>query len=320
MLWHQFPSPIVCLAPMAGVTDWAFRQLLCELGKPDIMFTEFISVAGLCSDGRKELLKDMQFSASEQPLVVQFFGRNPDQFRSAANLAAELGFSGIDINAGCPDRAVQRQGAGAMLLKEPHLIPAIAKAIRDETPAIPLSIKVRVGYEQEDELDELLPYLQEALPEAITFHWRTRRQVYKGKANWNLAEKVVTFFSGEARNRIKLIGNGDIQSIREGEILCKRYGLDGFMIGRAAWAMPWLFGQLPANPSPQTRIGIMLRHLELFQEFCPQKNFVHFRRFVKSYISGFTGAREMRVELLRQPAPEAFRKVSQQFCEKLPAC
>ena len=123
--WKKFDSPVMALAPLSGVTDAAFRRLFAKYGKPDVCFTEFVSCDGLCSEGRDRLLHDLWFDESERPICAQIFGSKPENFRETAELINELGFDGIDINTGCPDKNVEKQGAGSSLIKNPALFKEI---------------------------------------------------------------------------------------------------------------------------------------------------------------------------------------------------
>ena len=143
--WQKLPKPFFVLAPMADVTDAAFRQIVAKYGKPDVMYTEFVSADGLCHpEGRKRLLIDLKYGENERPIVVQLFSSNPDKVKEAANLARELGFDGLDINMGCPDRTIEKQGAGAALMKNPRLAQKLIVAAKEGFDG-PVSVKTRLG-------------------------------------------------------------------------------------------------------------------------------------------------------------------------------
>src|SRR3989344_4378887 len=145
--WLKLKKPIMALAPMADVTDVAFRRLIAKYGKPDVMWTEFVSADGLSHPkGRTKLLKDLEYSEGERPIVAQLFSAHPDKMREAAALVQSLGFDGLDINMGCPDRAVEKQGAGAALMKNPKLARDTLAAAREGAPLLPVSVKTRIGY------------------------------------------------------------------------------------------------------------------------------------------------------------------------------
>ena len=213
--------PFFILAPMSNVTDAAFRRLIAKYGKPDVFYTEFVSADGLCSKGKEKLLIDLQFSNKEHPIVAQIFGANPEKIYEASGLIKKLGFDGVDINMGCPDRSVEKQGAGAALIKNPKLAKEIIRAAKDGAKGLPISIKTRIGYNK-DELDTWLPELLAAQPAAIVVHARTRKEMSKVAAHWGAVKKAVEIARG---SRALIIGNGDVESIADGvEKLKKSFG------------------------------------------------------------------------------------------------
>jgi tRNA-dihydrouridine synthase len=280
--WTELKKPILCLAPMADVTDAAFRKIISKYSKiPHVTFTEFVSADGLVlapEEGRKKLLKDLEYSEIERPTVAQFFSGRPGMIEKAAELAVELGFNGVDINMGCPDKSVEKQSAGAVLIKNPKLArELIAAAKRGVKDKIPVSVKTRLGYNK-DELEEWLPELLAENPSAITIHARTRKEMSKVPARWervrraveirneiqapqqNASQKVlgsprldsVSSESSEARlssrhflaGRTLIIGNGDVLSVEDAIKKCEETGADGAMLGRAVFGNPWLFANL----------------------------------------------------------------------------
>ncbi|MDP2630271.1 MAG: tRNA-dihydrouridine synthase, partial [Candidatus Uhrbacteria bacterium] len=144
--WKKLKKPIMCLAPMADVTDAAFRRIIAKYGKPDVMWTEFVSVDGLCSVGREKLLPDLWYTDAERPIVAQLFGCNPENFYKAALLIQELGFDGIDINMGCPIKKIEKQGAGSALIKDPQLAAKIIQETKRGAGKLPVSVKTRLGH------------------------------------------------------------------------------------------------------------------------------------------------------------------------------
>ncbi len=149
--WEKLKKPIMILAPMADVTDAAFRRLIAKYGKPDVMFTEFVSADGLCHpQGREKLLIDLSYTEGERPIIAQLFTGKPEKIREAAALVRELGFDGLDINMGCPDRKVEKQCAGAALMKDPKLARELIRAAREGAGGLPISVKTRIGYNKND--------------------------------------------------------------------------------------------------------------------------------------------------------------------------
>src|SRR3990167_5017764 len=213
--WQALPKPFFAMAPMADVTDPAWRGLVAELGRPNVMFTEFVSADGLShtrtpradgtciygSDSDNPLMRDLQFTEAERPIVAQFFTGKPEMMAYAARLAAELGFDGVDINMGCPDRTIEHQGAGAALIQNPSLAVELVHAAQAAVKGIPtssyrtdsvfpISVKTRIGFNTEM-LDEWLPALLEAKPAAITLHLRTRKEMSLVPARWGLMKRAV---------------------------------------------------------------------------------------------------------------------------------
>src|SRR5271154_805490 len=144
--WKKLKKPIMAIAPMANVSDAAFREMFAKYGPPDVFWTEFVSVEGLLSKGRDRLLPDLWFSPQEHPIVAQIFGAKPEQFEEVGPLIRELGFDGVDINMGCPDRGVEKQGAGAALIKDFDRARAIIRALKRGVGDLPVSVKTRIGY------------------------------------------------------------------------------------------------------------------------------------------------------------------------------
>lgn len=249
--WEKLPKPFMALAPMADVTDPAFRRIIAKYGKPDVTWTEFVSADGLMSAGREVLKRDLEYSESERPIVAQLFSSHPDRMRGAAMLCAELGFDGIDINMGCPDRSIEKQGAGAAMMKTPdiakQIIQAVKDGIKDAGKDIPVSIKTRVGYNQV-EIKEWIPYLLSQNINALTVHARTRKEMSKVPAHWEYIKEVVKI-RDDMGVKTKILGNGDVRDIDHARQLASESGCDGVMIGRAIFGNPWLFANFTHSKS-----------------------------------------------------------------------
>jgi len=179
--WQKLPKPFFALAPMDEVTDAAFRQILAKYGKPDVMWTEFVSCDGLCSRGRENLLIDLQYKNNERPIIVQIFGNDPDLFFATAQLLRKMKFDGIDINMGCPEKSICKNGKGAAMIKDPANARACIRATI-EGGGLPVSVKTRIGFSQ-DELDNWLPELLKEDLSAVVIHARTRKEMSKVPAN-----------------------------------------------------------------------------------------------------------------------------------------
>ena len=285
------------LAPMADVTDWAFRQIVAECGKPDVFYTEFISCDGLCSQGRDRLMKHLYFTENERPIVAQFFGAKPEHFFQCAKLSKELGFDGVDINMGCPDRKVIKQGAGAALIQNPSLAQEIIAASKEGAGSLPVSVKTRLGFDA-IETDKWIPKLLETDLAAITIHGRTKKELSLVPAHWDEIGKVADMAEG---TETLIIGNGDVENLDEAESKIKMYGLDGVMVGRGIFKNPWFFNPNHSlrDETPLTRIMLLRKHVGFFtQLWGEEKNFAQLKRFFKIYIQGWEGAKELRIDLM----------------------
>ncbi len=315
-IWQELrkKGPIMVLAPMADVTDAAFRQIIAKYGKftrqpgggPGfLMYTEFVSADGLCNDiGRAKLMRELYFTPEEQPIIAQLFSSKPEKMEEAARLCAELGFAGIDINMGCPDKTIEKQGCGSAMIKNPKLAQEIILAAKRGAPDLPISVKTRVGYNKV-EIETWAKALLEAEPASITFHLRTRKEMSKVPANWDL----ITVARDLAKGTDTLIlGNGDVKDLADAYEKAEKYQIDGIMLGRAIFGNPWLFAKV--QPSTTEKLLVAVEHTKLFEElFRPgatndklfgghTKSFAIMKKHFKAYINGFDGAHELRLELM----------------------
>lgn len=308
--WGKLKKPIFALAPMADVTDAAFRRVIAKYGKPDVMWTEFVSCDGICSSGREALLQDLMYDESERPIIAQVFGATPEHFYQTALLVRELGFDGIDINMGCPDKNIQKQNAGAKLIQNPQLAKKIIAETKRGAGDLPVSVKTRIGYTK-NTLDEWLPHILEMEPAAITLHGRTKKEMSDVPAHWDVIARGVeltqVYYSGNDRPCI--LGNGDVQTIEEAFEKVSRYGVDGVMVGRGMFGNPWFFADKDAFKNGDTirsheialqeKARVMVEHSRLFEELLGEsKRFDVMKKHYKAYIHGFDGARELRMKLM----------------------
>lgn len=262
--------PIFALAPMADVTDEAFRRIIAKYGKPDVLWTEFVACDGLCSPkGRERLLIDLKFDMSERPIVAQLFGSKPDHMEECARLIKKLGFDGLDINMGCPDKTIEKQGAGAALIKNPKLAVELITAAKRGAGDMPVSVKTRIGYNT-NILESWLPILLEAEPAVITIHARTRKEMSKVSANWDTIGEAVRIAKkyNSSPSRTLILGNGDVRDMKDAEEKVKQYGVDGVMLGRAIFGNPWLFSRNYEGKEIPTkeRLRVMTEHTKLFEK------------------------------------------------------
>lgn len=310
------------LAPMADVTDAAFRRVIARYGKPDVMWTEFVSADGLyhtrekqkLSDEENPLMRDLLYDESERPIVAQLFSSHPDMMEYAAGFVRELGFDGVDINMGCPDRSVEKQGAGAALMKKPALARELIRAAKCGAQHIPVSVKTRIGYNR-NELETWLPELLAEEPAAVTVHARTRKEMSLVPARWEHVREAVAIRDRLGAQTL-ILGNGDCESIADAETRVRESGANGAMLGRAIFGNPWLFADVarakrgdnitrPAKLHAKqdhlptsTKLRVLVEHCALFDGLCGHKSFAVMKKHFKAYVQGFPGAKELREELM----------------------
>lgn len=311
-IFQQLPRPFFVLAPMDDVTDTVFRRIIGECAQPDLYFTEFVNVDGLQSPGRPKLLKKLKFTASEQPLIAQIWGKKPENYyRTTQQLADgtfahELGlpqdvnFAGVDINMGCPEKTIVKNGICSALINDHELAAKIIDAAQAGLAGrLPLSVKTRTGYNTVDL--SWFEFLLGKNLQALTIHGRTRSEMSKVPANWDVIGQA-----RELRDRLApetlIIGNGDVFNRQQGFELAKKYSLDGIMIGRGVFHDPFAFAanSLWDQYAPKQRINLYKKHVQLFAD--TWKNGEHhiqtLNKFCKIYINNFDGAKELREHLM----------------------
>ena len=296
--WDNLKKPFFVLAPMADVTDVAFRQIINKYGKPDVFWTEFVSCDGLLSEGKEHLLLDLKYGKDERPIVAQIFGGKPEHFYECTKMLVELGFDGIDVNMGCPDRSVEKQGAGAALMKDPKRAREIIAEMKRGAEGIPVSVKTRIGYNK-NELDTWLPEILAEEPAVVTIHARTRKELSKVSANWEEVAHAVKIRDSMGSKAL-IVGNGDVKDLEDARKKAEETGADGVMIGRGIFGNPWLFNEKIKREdiSLEERLGVMVEHTKLFEKICDHKNFAVMKKHYKAYVEGFNGAKELRIKLM----------------------
>ena len=333
---------------MDGITDASFRYVTAKHGGPDVTLTEFVNIQSAFYSPHT-LLKDFTYGDNERPVVAQIYGKNPELFYRVAHIVCELGFDGLDINMGCPARKVAATGCGAALIRAPQLAREIIRAVKrgiqdwyegrtlndaglgddiiegiklanrrragDAIPRqrriIPVSVKTRLGYDR-NIIDEWLPILLEESLAAISLHGRTLEQGYKGEADWDAIGRAVEIAKGSGTF---ILGNGDIQDLRDAYWRVRETRVDGVLIGRGAQGNPWLFrdkesvkqavrtnSALVIDSTPVSlaeRFQVIMEHSEHFEHFCGPSRFMAMRKHLTWYCRNFRGAAEMRAHMTR---------------------
>lgn len=289
---------ISALSPMEGVTDTVFRQVLCDIGKPDLFFTEFLNVEGFCSKGRDKVIHRLKFTKIERPVVIQLWGNLPEYYFQTIEYVKKLKPDGIDINMGCSVRDVISGGRGSALIKDRMLAKEIIDVVKGASGDIPVSVKTRIGFEK-IETEEWIGFLLEQGLDMITVHGRLSREGYSTPSRWSEIKKVV-----ELRNVISpdtvILGNGDVKDIVQADAYVKKYGVDGVMIGRAILNNPWLFsGREAKDVSKRERVKTLQMHLKIFEKERGNLDiFNSQKKYIKAYISNFDTAGELRAKLM----------------------
>ena len=312
--WQKLPKPFFVLAPMADVTDVPFRSIVAQCGRPDVFYTEFVSAHGLASPGREHLLKDLAMVPIDKPIVAQFFGTWPEHLYAAGKLAKELGFDGVDINMGCPDSGVMKQGAGISLCKTPELAKDLIKSIREGAGDLPVSVKTRLGLYKTEEYKNWIAAILEAKPDVLIIHGRTMKEMSKVPAHWDLIGEVATLCHQAG---VLCVGNGDVMSRQQGIDWCTQYGVDGAMIGRGIFHNPWLFNPEQRDHTPQERLSLLLEHTDAWvAQWDGIKSFDLMKKFYKVYVSGWDGAKELRTQIMECKTADQVRTLVSTYLTK----
>ena len=338
-IWENLPKPFLILAPMEGVTDIMFRQVIAKAGRPDLFFTEFTNVSSYASEkGRWNALERLQVAPTDSPIIAQIWGKNPEHFSECASALASLGFSGVDLNFGCPDKHVNKAGGGAAMINTPELAIACYQNAKQSTN-LPVSIKTRLGWASLSEYQTWLPTLLKQHPAALTVHLRTKKEMSKVSAHYELIPEIITL-----RNSIspetKLIINGDIRDRAHALELHTQYPeVDGFMIGRGVFQNPYCFTN--HTPTREELMELLKMHLDLYEDHAngflggirsryedeatspvktgarsvPEKRHSHgpsyepIKHFFKIYVNNFPGAKDLRARLMETHSVTEARQI-----------
>ena len=342
-IWQELPRPFLVLAPMEGVTDIIFRQVIASAGKPDLFFTEFTNVSSYASEkGRNNALERLEITPTDHPIIAQIWGKNPEHFAKTTKALESLGFSGVDLNFGCPDKHVNKAGGGAAMIQTPNLAIECFENAKKVTN-LPVSIKTRLGWSKPEEYQEWLTTLLNLHPAALTVHLRTKKEMSKVPAHYELIPEIVKL-RAEISPETVLVINGDIKDRAHALKLHTKYPeADGFMIGRGVFANPYCFTN--HQPTRDELMGLLKLHLDLYEEYentasrnapsgpssrasvapylprrqiCSSKQHSHIpyeslKHFFKIYINNFPGAKEFRAKLMETHSLEEARQIINQF-------
>ena len=292
--WNELPRPFFILAPMEDVTDIVFRHVVSEAERPDVFFTE------------------LTFSEDEQPMVAHIWGDKPEQFKEMSFGLADMGFKGIDLNMGCPVANVAKKGKGSGLILRPERAAEIIQAAK--AGGLPVSVKTRLGYYNIEEWKEWLRHVFKQDIANLSIHLRTRKEMSKVDAHWELIEAIKEMRDEVAPQTLLTI-NGDIPDRQKGMELATKYGIDGVMIGRGIFHNPFAFEKEPREHTSKELLDLFRLHLELFEKYSNEETqqFKSLRRFFKIYVRGIRGASELRHQLMSTKTVDEARALLDDF-------
>ena len=308
--WKNLSKPFTALAPMDGVTDFVFREIVSEIAKPDVLFTEFTPTDAIVSKGYDRVIGNLKYSEKQRPVVAQIWGIHPINFYKTAKLCRKLKFDGIDINMGCPDKDVVKIGSGAALINNHKLAEDIIKETKRGAGRLSVSIKTRTGFSTAVTKDWFTFLLKQDV-DAISIHGRTAKEMSTGRADWDEIAKVV-----KLRDKISpktlIIGNGDVLSYKEVLEKSEKYGVDGVMIGRGIFVNPWVFEKevKPLPHSTKDHLNLLVKHTKLFCDtYHNEKDFNTMKKFFKIYVNSFPGAGIIKKQLMECKNYEDVEKI-----------
>lgn len=316
--WNELSKPIFILAPMEDVTDTVLRQVIARYGKPTVFFTEFTNVEGMFSKGEKLVNQRLRYTKAELPLVAQIWGTHPENFYKAARKLIDMGFSGVDLNMGCPAQGPVSRGVCSGLINNRALAKEIIDATKEGAAGlIPVSIKTRLGFRAID--FEWIQFVLEQKVAVLTVHLRTVSEMSKVPAHWDTLKTVVEMRDALSSETL-IIGNGDIQSLNEARQKVTEAGADGAMIGRGIFNNPYLFSDTMtlSDKTPEEKMHLLLDHMHLWQDtWGTTKHFPTLRKFFKVYANGFPGAQDVRMQLMETQTPEETEAIVRAFLHTL---
>nr|WP_205820606.1 tRNA-dihydrouridine synthase [Enterococcus durans] len=298
---------------MEDVTDVVFRHVVKEAGAPDVFFTEFTNSDSFCHpDGKESVRGRLTFTEDEQPMVAHIWGDKPKFFKEMSIQLAEMGFKGIDLNMGCPVPNVAERGKGSGLILRPEVAAELIQAAK--AGGLPVSVKTRIGFTQQSELDDWISHLLKQDIANLSIHLRTRKEMSKVVAHWELIPRVVELRDALAPQTLITI-NGDIQDRQMGLELAEKYGVDGIMIGRGIFKNPFAFEKEAREHSSEELIALLRLQLDLQDQYAQiiPRSITGLHRFFKIYVKGFPGANDLRVQLMDTKTTDEVRAILDTF-------
>lgn len=313
--WNDLPRPFFVLAPMEAVTDVVFRHVVARAGRPDVFFTEFTNATGWAHAGDKAVGGRLIKTDDEGPIVAQLWGSDPDATEKLSLHCAALGYDGIDLNMGCPDQSAVKAGGGAGMIRTPERAYEMIAAAKKS--GLPVSVKTRLGYSFVDEWQDWLKGLLEQDIAALTIHLRTKKEMSKVPAHFELIPAIKAL-RDEIAPQTLLVINGDVRDREHGIEFVEKYGVDGVMIGRGVFQNPYCFQPYPRPDSSEKvaeKISLLIYHLDQYDQY---KDMLHrpyetLKRFFKIYIRDFDGAGELRDKLMHTSSTDEARSILARF-------
>ncbi|EST10816.1 tRNA dihydrouridine synthase [Sporolactobacillus laevolacticus] len=312
--WRDLSRPFFVLAPMEEVTDVVFRHVVSAAARPDVFFTEFTNTESYCHpEGINSVRGRLTFTEDEQPIVAQIWGDKPECFRQMSIGLAKQGFSGVDINMGCPVPNVTANGKGSGLILRPEVAADLIQA--SKAGGLPVSVKTRLGYTDVDEWHNWLTHILKQDIANLTIHLRTKKEMSQVDAHWELIPEIKKLRDQVAPDTLLTI-NGDVPDRQTGLKLADQYGVDGIMIGRGIFTNPFAFEKEPKDHNSKELLELLRLHLDLHDQYSEKlelRPFTALHRFFKIYVRGFRGASELRNQLMSTKSTNEVRALLDNF-------
>ncbi|MDO8429251.1 MAG: tRNA-dihydrouridine synthase [Candidatus Daviesbacteria bacterium] len=317
--WQELKKPIICLAPMDEVTDVVFREVVADIARPDVFFTEFTNVDALNSKGRETQIRRLEYTENQRPIVAQIWGLKPENYFKIAKELQEMGFDGIDINMGCPDKSIRKSGSCSSLIENRNLALEVITATKEGAGDLPVSVKTRLGV-REIQTEDWIGFLLLQKLQAITIHGRTVKEMSKVPTHWDEIGRAVNLKNKIAPQTI-IIGNGGVKNYLEATQRVLEFGVDGVMIGTGIFQDIFALskaGDTEESHKVEEMLQLLLLHGQLFEEtWGDTKKFLTLRKFFKIYIHGFEGASELRGKLMEVENLEQTKMIVEKYISRL---